>query len=111
MTHTPQHHTHDAHTAHARTWIELASCSWDFGDKSVDVPQLRRNQVLTHTYNASGSFNVTLKVGLDGDVGNMQRIFDSVVKIASGTLVGSCRTPLRRLMRAVCCVSVVTHKT
>lgn len=59
--------------------------SWDFGDKSVDVPQLRRNQVLTHTYNASGSFNVTLKVGLDGDVGTRQQIFSSVVKIASAT--------------------------
>ncbi|ELR14742.1 PKD domain containing protein [Acanthamoeba castellanii str. Neff] len=59
--------------------------SWDFGDNSVDVPQLRRNQVLTHTYNASGSFNVTLKVGLDGDVGTMQETFSSVIKIASAT--------------------------
>jgi hypothetical protein len=80
----------------------LASRSWDFGDKSVDVPQLRRNQVLTHTYNVSGSFNVTLKVGLDGDVGTMQQIFSPVVKIASGTLFGSRRTPLRRLTRVSC---------
>jgi PKD repeat protein len=67
----------------------MASRSWDFGDNSVDVPQLRRNQVLTHTYNASGSFNVTLKVGLDGDVGTMQETFSSVIKIASGTLASA----------------------
>jgi PKD repeat protein len=78
----------------------LRAHSWDFGDKSVDVPQLRRNQVLQHVFNATGSFNITVSVDLDGDIGTVEKSYTTIIKISSGAHISRLLFSLLLSLRA-----------